>query len=872
MKQILEISREMYDHKNPEKVFKKLDGLNKDVVRAISDEKKEPEWMLNKRLEALRIFLDKPIPRWGPDLSRLDFNKIRYYLKAEEKTHMNKWEDVPEYIKKTFERLGIPEAEKKSLAGAGAMYESEVMYHNLKKEWEEKGVIFEDMDVALQKYPDLVKKYFMSECVPINDHKFAALHGATWSGGTFIFIPKNVRVTMPLQAYFRMNAPRGGQFEHTLIVADEGAEVSYLEGCSSPIYSENSIHAGCVEIFVHKNARVRYMSIENWSRNTYNLNTKRAVVFENGVIEWINGNFGCLTGDTKIFTDNRGLVEIKDIKNGDYVYSLDENDKIIKKQIVNGKVSNGIKDVYELDVNGRTIRATSNHPFLALERKMIKGIERKGRFVTKWKSLEELKENDLIALPKKIPISGQPYRLSRIEIPTNRIIGSNNQYAKFRMNLRHLYKAISVPEYTNENLMWFLGIFIGNGNIWERKNTDSAKVTIAIPEYDSLRDELVKVTKNIFDYRIKQFGKRAVIINSGLVARFIKKIDFGGRSYEKKIPRWVYSLPEDQRLSLLAGIIDSDGHIHKGEVAITSVNKELLEDVKMLAFSCGLNASRVFKHSSGGRRWVAVAMSNARDAYRLLLNGPNIKNIPLRDKPKNFKLLKSTSKRNFVSSKGLNFKHQTSDYLGFARISSIKYIGKEEVFDIEVENSHNFIANGIIVHNSAVTMLYPCSVLKGRNARSEFIGIAYAGKDQNQDTGHKVFHLAQNTSSTVVSKSISKDGGITTYRGMVYIAKGAVNSKCKVQCDALMLDNKSVSNTIPYMNIKEQKVNIGHEASVGKIDDEKLFYLQSRGLKEEDARKLIVSGFVEPISRQLPMEYALEFNRLVELEMETSLG
>lgn len=465
MKQVLEISREMYDHKNPERSVKKLEGLNEDVVIAISEEKQEPEWMLTKRLQALKLFLEKSIPKWGPDLSKLDFQKIRYYMKADEKTHMNKWEDVPEDIKKTFERLGIPEAERKALAGAGAMYESEVMYHNLKKEWDEKGVIFEDMDVALKKYPDLVKKYFMTDCVPINDHKFASLHASVWSGGTFIYVPKDVKVTLPLQAYFRMNAPRGGQFEHTLIIADEGSEVSYIEGCSSPIYSENSIHAGCVEIFVHKNARVRYHSIENWSRNTYNLNTKRAIVFESGTVEWINGNFG-----------------------------------------------------------------------------------------------------------------------------------------------------------------------------------------------------------------------------------------------------------------------------------------------------------------------------------------------------------------------------------------------------------------------SKKTLLYPCSVLKEKNAKSEFIGIAYAGKDQDQDTGHKVFHLAPNTTSTVVSKSISKDGGRTTYRGMVHISKGAVNSKCKVQCDALMLDNKSVSNTIPYMDVKEPKVNIGHEASVGKIDEEKLFYLQTRGLKEEDARKLIVSGFVEPITKELPMEYAIELNRLVEMEMETNLG
>jgi Fe-S cluster assembly protein SufB len=260
------------------------------IIREISKSKKEPSWMLEKRLKSLKIFNKLKMPDWGPELSKLKFDELTYFVKPGTKKARS-WDDVPKDIKETFEKLGIPEAERKSLAGVGAQYESENVYHNLKKEWEEKGVIFLDMDEALIKYPEIVKKYF-TKCVPITDHKFAALHYAVWSGGTFLYIPKNVKVTMPLQAYFRMNSPAMGQFEHTLIIIDEGAEAHYLEGCSAPQYTENNIHAGCVEVFVAKNARMRYSSVENWSRNTYNLNTKRAIVEDDGIIEWVGGNVG----------------------------------------------------------------------------------------------------------------------------------------------------------------------------------------------------------------------------------------------------------------------------------------------------------------------------------------------------------------------------------------------------------------------------------------------------------------------------------------------------------------------------------------------------------------------------------------------------
>ncbi|MFH1072406.1 MAG: Fe-S cluster assembly protein SufB [Nanoarchaeota archaeon] len=460
------LSRETFDHKNRERfIYKAPEGLSEKLVRFISKEKHEPAWMLKKRLDSFRIFKEKSLPSWGPSLAKLDLARITYYLKPDAKHNSQDWNELPPDIKRTFERLGIPEAERRVLGGTGAQYESQVVYHKLKREWEEKGVIFEDMDVALHKYPELVKEYFMTCCIPITYHKFIALHAAVWSGGTFIYVPKGVKVKTPLQAYFRMNARKGGQFEHTLIIADEGAELQYIEGCSAPRYVENSLHAGCVEIFVKKHARVRYSSVENWSRNTYNLNTKKANVEEGGIIEWIGGNLG-----------------------------------------------------------------------------------------------------------------------------------------------------------------------------------------------------------------------------------------------------------------------------------------------------------------------------------------------------------------------------------------------------------------------SGVTMLYPASMLLGRGSQAHHIAIAFGGPGQHQDTGAKVIHLASDTSSTIISKSISKDGGITVYRGLLKISKGAKNCTSNVRCDALLIGPYSKTDTIPYIDVQEKDATISHEATVGKISQEQLFYLMSRGLSQQQAMEMIVSGFIEPIVKELPLEYAVELNKLIEMEMENRVG
>jgi Fe-S cluster assembly protein SufB len=297
---ISELNRSVFDSHNKQgSAAHAKKGLSTALIRRISKDKKEPQWMLDHRLKALETWKKLALPSFGVDLSPIDFDDIIYYAsQGEQAGYATKWEDVPEDIKRTFERLGIPEAERKVLAGTGAQYDSVNAYHKLKEEWEKLGVLFEDMDVALQKYPELVKEYFM-KLVPSHDHKFAALHGAVWSGGTFLYIPAGVKVTAPLQAYFRMNAKSMGQFEHTLIIIEEGAEGHYIEGCSAPKYGSTSLHAGCVEIFVKRGAKFRYSSVENWSQDTYNLNTKRALVDEDATMEWVGGNLG--SGRTMLY-------------------------------------------------------------------------------------------------------------------------------------------------------------------------------------------------------------------------------------------------------------------------------------------------------------------------------------------------------------------------------------------------------------------------------------------------------------------------------------------------------------------------------------------------------------------------------------------
>jgi Fe-S cluster assembly protein SufB len=444
-------------------VYRAPKGLSREVVEHISGMKEEPQWMLDFRLKGLEHYLARPLPKWGGDLEQIDFDNITYYVRpaeAEGKT----WEDVPEAIKATFDKLGIPEAERKFLAGVGAQYESEMVYHNIQDHLSQQGVIFLSIEAGLKEHPELFRKYF-GTVIPITDNKFAALNSAVWSGGSFIYVPPGIKVDLPLQAYFRLNTPNIGQFERTLIIADEGAQVHYVEGCTAPIYTTDSFHSGVIEIVVHKHARVRYTTIQNWSTNVYNLVTQRAMVYEGGTMEWVDANLG-----------------------------------------------------------------------------------------------------------------------------------------------------------------------------------------------------------------------------------------------------------------------------------------------------------------------------------------------------------------------------------------------------------------------SKLTMKYPSCYLMENGAHGEILSMAFAGPGQHQDAGGKAIHVAPNTTSKITSKSISKGGGRASYRGLLKVHKGAEHARSNVVCDALLLDPQSRSDTYPYIEIDEDDVNIGHEATVSKVGEEQLFYLMSRGLSAEEATTMVVSGFIEPLVRELPMEYAVEMNRLIQLQMEGSIG
>lgn len=456
-------TQNIYDEKVENVSLQVEYGLNEELIRKISKDKEEPDWVLDIRLKALKLFYELKDPDWGPDISFLDLSKLATYVKPV-KGEVRKWEDVPEDIRTVFDKLGIPESEKKALAGSGAQFDSEIVYHNLTNDLKEKGIIYTSFDEGLKEYPDLVKEYF-TKAVPITDHKYIALHYALFSGGSFVYIPKNTELDRPLQSYFRLNAKGAGQFEHTLIIVEEGSNLQFIEGCSAPGYNEVNLHAGCVELFVKKNATLRFSTIENWSKNMLNLNTKKCYVEENGKIEWIMGSFG-----------------------------------------------------------------------------------------------------------------------------------------------------------------------------------------------------------------------------------------------------------------------------------------------------------------------------------------------------------------------------------------------------------------------SRISMLYPLSVLNGKNAKCEFTNISFAGAGQNLDTGLKIVHNAPNTSTIVNSKSISKDGGICTFRSNVLVKKNATKSKLAISCESLMLDSISRSDTIPVDTIETDDLEYSHEATIGKISDQVIFYLMTRGMSEEEAKSLIVRGFAEPIAKAFPVEYAVEMNRLIDLELEGTIG
>ncbi|MBI5298935.1 MAG: SufD family Fe-S cluster assembly protein [Deltaproteobacteria bacterium] len=608
-----------------------------------------------------------------------------------------------------------------------------------------------------------------------------------------------------------------------------------VHNCTAPTYSTDSLHSAVVEVIVMEGARFRYTTIQNWSSNVYNLVTKRATAYKNSIMEWVDANLGCLTADAQVFLNPAGPVSIAAVKPGDHIYSLDFEEFKPKKFRVNAVRCTGVRKTFRLTTqNFREVKATANHPFLTLQKTPYSAYPK-----LSWQSLENLQKGSLIAMLTALPDEGKP-----------RII----EYTYPKKDGRGLKTHVSIPKETSEDLLWFLGLYLGDGFI-ERdpKSRRPRRTYLAIPPKDRARPRLLQTLKKVFEADWKQKGI-LVTINSAVLADFILHLGFDGTAKTKTIPSWIFSLPLRQKLSFIEGYLDSDGHvrngsknasIEKGQITFASANRKLLENIKLLMISCGLNPLKISTYSK--KRILYKGKEKQYVTHYLTLN------------------LKENLKR-------IREKTPSSPCIQFTKVRDIEPLGEEAVYDIEVDGAHNFIANGLIVHNSKLTMKYPSIYLMEPGARGDILSVAFAGKGQHQDAGGKVVHVAPHTSSHILSKSVSQHGGRSSYRGLVKVTKGCSDVKVNVCCDALIMDKESRSDTYPTMEIDEKNVDIGHEASVSKIGDEQLFYLRSRGLSESQASSMIVSGFIEPIVKELPMEYAVEMNRLIQLQMEGSVG
>ncbi len=850
--------------------FKSRPGLDETIVREISHIKGEPEWMRDLRVKSLKEFERRPMPTWGGDMSGIKFDEIYYYVRATDKNAGN-WDEVPDDIKETFDRLGIPEAERQFLAGAGAQFESEMVYHKVQEHLEQQGVVFLSMDDGLRQHPELVKEYFGS-VIPYTDNKFAALNTAVWSGGSFIYVPKGVHIEMPLQAYFRINTESMGQFERTLIIVDEGASVHYVEGCTAPIYSKDSLHSAVVEIIVKKGGRCRYTTIQNWSNNVYNLVTKRAVAYADATMEWVDANLGCLHNESKLTTPE-GIKTIEEVEVGDQVLSYDENAGKLVFRTVTAKRYSGEQPVHTVSVGERKLRATANHPFYSY--KYNPTAPRKlGRYELSYVRADEVEK---VILPRTSLDYGTPYRLTMPNLTTT--FQSLNQYADGLTMTRTNPTRLMNVENTTDDIMWMFGYWMGDGDIQIKKAqtegvTRWAKVGFSAPRADRARPQLMQVMAGIIEAEPTERADGVHLAwNSKELAEFFRLNGFYGKASEKRVPAWVWSLPQSQRLAFIAGYLDADGTTRNHYLSLKSVNKGLLEDVASLLVTLGITPRLHTEFSAPKTVVIRGVECVAHGSYRLDFRADDrfypFMSSNLRERAKEAAARKKLVHGRVVGRSTL----EIGEDVEIAKVN-VSEASAELVptWDIEVEGTGNFISEGFIVHNSHLTMKYPAVHMMEPGAHGEILSIAFAGKNQHQDAGGKVVHHAPNTTSRIISKSISKDGGRASYRGLLQVDKGATGVRSNVVCDALLLDPASRSDTYPYIEVDEQDVTIGHEASVSKIGEEQLFYLMSRGLSEDQANAMIVNGFIEPLAKELPMEYSMELRKLIDIQLEGTIG
>jgi Fe-S cluster assembly scaffold protein SufB len=664
--------------------FKSRKGLDREVVEQISYMKGEPKWMLEFRLKALDHFLKRPMPNWGPSLKDLNLNDIYYYVRPTEKQEKS-WDDVPEDIKRTFDRLGVPEAERKFLAGLGAQYESEMVYHSIQEHLEKQGVIFLSIEDGLKQHPDLFREYF-GTVIPIEDNKFAALNSAVWSGGSFVYVPPGVKVDLPLQAYFRLNTANIGQFERTLIIVDEGAQVHYVEGC-----------------FL-QGARVRTRA---------------------------------------------GEKPIEEVQVGDEVMThLGRYRRVYHTQ--KRPYHGPIYHIRFYGDSGRELRVTAEHPLLVVRRQ--KQSERNQTFQLVWARADSVKEGDYLVVP-----------VPQVEME---LVGNQPSTNETR-----------ILEWARPS-SFVRAEFVGGASDYRPRGA-----------FDDIREFLAASIPDWFAENPScDLSESPFALDENFLYVPIKEISVE----EQETEVYNFSVEEDE------------SYVAEGVVSHNCTAPQYTTD----SFHSGVIE--------------IIVKKGARSRYTTIQNW-------------------STNVYNLVTQRA----------------------------KVYADATHEWVDANL---GSKVTMKYPSCYLMEPGAHGEMLSMAFAGPGQIQDAGSKMVHFAPNTTSKITSKSISKAGGRASYRGLLKVYKGAKGVKSNVVCDALLLDPQSRSDTYPYIEIDEDDVTIGHEASVSKVGEEQLFYLMSRGLSEEEATTMVVSGFIEPLVKELPMEYAVEMNRLIQLQMEGSIG
>jgi Fe-S cluster assembly protein SufB len=834
-------------------LFKSKRGLNEEVLRTISAQKNEPEWMLDYRLRSYQAYMAKPMPSWGADLSGIDFDNIFYYIRPI-KDKAASWAELPAEIKNTYDRLGIPQVEKDLLSGVSAQYESEVIYKSINKELAKKGVIFLDMDSGLREHPELVKQYF-GTVIPSLDNKFAALNSSVWSGGSFVYVPPGVHVELPLQAYFRINAENMGQFERTLIIADEGSFVHYVEGC-----------------FV-SGARVRTREGEK-------------------SIEQIT------VGD-EVLTHK-----------GRYRKVYNTMNRVYKGKIYTIK--------YFGDSNAE-LQVTAEHPLLVCKRQ--KKEYRNTTFKSDWLCADQVEVGDYLVCPlhqketEKIVIEHETVKFP--ERFRQRSLIRNYKPTVF-MNIE-FGQGIHITQRTlklnlDPDFYRLVGYFFAEGHIDKEHY-----ITFT---FNSKEQEYIKDTCQLLWHYFGKEPLKGKVRNNGITitlcstvaARFFAR-EFGSTGKTKHIPIWVLESPKDHLCELIKGMWCADGSYYEKShlYRYSSVTRSLALGFRDVLLKLGI---------------VASLNSQKRKIPRQLMNHVVV------SRRFNQAFSAVVGRKSVDGTKEGSPFYMDEDFL-YVPIKSIKAESQEtQVYNFSVMDDESYVAEGVVSHNctapiyssdslhsavveiivkkgarvryttiqnwstnvynlvtkravvdeagimewvdgnlgSKVTMKYPSVYLRGRKAHGEVLSIAFAGSNQHQDAGGKIIHLAPETTSQIISKSISKDGGRTSYRGLIEVAEGSVNSRSKVVCDALLLDPSSRSDTYPDMKINEQRVTIEHEATVSKIGDDQIFYLMSRGVSESQAQSMIVNGFIEPLVKELPFEYAIELNRLIQLQMEGSIG